>query len=1095
MSNDTDVETPENLSVTEVKSAIDGTVSLNEGEIEFNPDLNFYGTASFEYTLTDGTDDTTGLAEIEVNPVNDIPFITTPLPDLNLPKNSPNSIIDYADYFEDIEEKDNLYYRVGISNSALVESFEFDPNTRALVLDYDPDFVGTATVTAEVADSEGKSVEDSFDITIFETVNKDVVTTDEEVPVTIDPADLLSNDIGDNLSFVGVKNAVNGTVVLNESGKIEFTPDLNFDGTATFDYTVTNGMVNQTGLVEVVVNPINDPPVITTPLPDLTLGRNPANSIIDYADYFEDVEDEDNLAYSVRTSTSISGGTSGQFFDSLSFDPDTRALVLDYADDVIGTANITAVVTDSEGVSVEDTFTVSITDSQELAAVGDRLSVDENSSITVLATELLSNDLGDNLSLTEVSNPVNGTVSLNEDGNVEFTPNADFSGTAGFDYTITDGTDNATASVEVTVNALVDRFVANDDSITIDEDVSTTILTSELLGNDEGNNLSLVEVNNSANGTVSLNESGNIEFIPDLNFNGIASFDYTVTDGTDNATASVEVTVNPINDTPVLTSPILNFKVTKNAPDSTIEISNYFDDVEDGNNLAYSVKSASSFSGGNGQFYDNFSLNSTTKELTLDYAEGVTGTSTITVTATDSGDESVETSFTAEVINTTENDDSIKGSNGDDYLAGLAGNDSIKGLNGNDTLAGDAGNDTLRGYGGNDLLSGGDDNDFLFGNGGNDTINGGAGSDRLFVITDKDITLNDTQVIGDGTDTFSNIEQTYLYGRQGNNTIDASNSNVKAFIKGYAGDDTIYGGAIGDVLRGDEGDDVIHGLGGNDTINGGTGEDILYVTADNKITLTNTQVIGDGRDRFSNIELVHLYGGDGNNLIDAKRSTNLETVIEGYDGKDTLRGGVLGDSLDGGDGNDIFFGNGGDDTLAGGAGSDRFYVVTDNDITLNDTQAIGDGTDTFDGMEFAVLFGREGDNLVDATDANNIRTIIKGYDGNDVLMGGQMNDNIQGGSGNDTLYGSVGNDVLIGNNGADMFALESIVGRAVIRDFQNGEDSIGLTGSLSFDDLRITNNSQGTASFIRDTSNSNQLLAILNNVDAADLTVEDFADI
>ena len=101
---------------------------------------------------------------------------------LNLPKNSPNSIIDYADYFEDIEEKDNLFYEVGISNSSIVESFEFDPTTRALVLDYADDFVGTATVTAKVTDNEGGFAEDSFDITIFETIIQDTVTTDEEVP-------------------------------------------------------------------------------------------------------------------------------------------------------------------------------------------------------------------------------------------------------------------------------------------------------------------------------------------------------------------------------------------------------------------------------------------------------------------------------------------------------------------------------------------------------------------------------------------------------------------------------------------------------------------------------------------------------------------------------------------------------------------------------------------------------------------------------------------------------------------------------------------------------------------------------------------------
>ena len=663
LSNDTDVETQESLNITEVKNAVNGTVSLNEfGNIEFVPDANFNGTASFEYTLTDNTDNTTGSVTLNVNPVNDTPFITTPFPDLNLPKNPPNSIINFADFFEDIEERDNLFYEVNSSNISifsgtgnLFDFFDFDSKTRALILDYADDVVGSATITARVTDSEGEFAEDTFTVTIFETINKDTVTTNEETPVTIVPADLLSNDIGDNLSFVGVENAVNGTVVLNEDGNIEFTPDPNFDGTATFNYVVFDGVVNKTGLVSVVVKGINDIPFVTTPIPDLTLAKNPPNSIINFADYFEDVEDGDNLSYSVRTSTSIQGGTSSQFFDSLSFDSETRALILNYADDVVGTASITAKVTDSEGEIAEDTFVVSIVDSNDIVANNDSITIDENTSITVLATELLSNDVGDNLSLIGVSNPVNGTVVLNEFGNVEFTPDADFDGIASFNYTVTDGTENATASVEVVVNSIDDVFIANNDSITIDEDTSVTILATELLGNDTGNNLSLIEVENPVNGTVVLNEGGNVEFTPDANFSGTASFDYILTNGAENATASVEVVVNPINDAPVLVNSIPNITVDKNAPNSIIELTNYFDDVENGNNLAYSLSSSSSFTGGtSGKFFDLFAIDPITKALTLDYAEDVVGTSTITVKATDSEDEFVETSFTVSVVDSSE---------------------------------------------------------------------------------------------------------------------------------------------------------------------------------------------------------------------------------------------------------------------------------------------------------------------------------------------------------------------------------------------------------------------------------------------------------
>ena len=105
-----------------------------------------------------------------------------------------------------------------------------------------------------------------------------------------------------------------------------------------------------------------------------------------------------------------------------------------------------------------------------------------------------------------------------------------------------------------------------------------------------------------------------------------------------------------------------------------------------------------------------------------------------------------------------------------------------------------------------------------------------------------------------------------------------------------------------------------------------------------------------------------------------------------------------------------------------------------------------------------------------------------------------MNDNIQGGSGSDILYGNGGNDVLVGNSGADIFVLSSAAGTDTIRDWNDGIDSFGLSNQLSFSDLSIINNANQTATLITDTTN-NQLLAIVNNVSAIDITAEDFNNI
>lgn len=144
-----------------------------------------------------------------------------------------------------------------------------------------------------------------------------------------------------------------------------------------------------------------------------------------------------------------------------------------------------------------------------------------------------------------------------------------------------------------------------------------------------------------------------------------------------------------------------------------------------------------------------------------------------------------------------------------------------------------------------------------------------------------------------------------------------------------------------------------------------------------------------------------LQGGEGNN------------VLRGQDGNDVLETGSGSDNLDGGNGNDTLRSGGGNDTLTGGAGADNIDG--------------GEGNDTIDG-------GSE----------------------DDLLLGGAGDDLINGGNGNDTLNGGAGLDVLVGDGGADIFALNTLGGADVIRDFNYGQDLIGLSDGITFDDLTIT---------------------------------------
>ncbi|MEO6146687.1 MAG: copper resistance protein B, partial [Sulfuriferula sp.] len=104
---------------------------------------------------------------------------------------------------------------------------------------------------------------------------------------------------------------------------------------------------------------------------------------------------------------------------------------------------------------------------------------------------------------------------------------------------------SSTATVNLTVNAVNDPPVAVNDTASTNEDAAFVVAASTLLANDtdvDGDTLTVTSVQGAVNGTVSL-AGGNVTFTPNANYNGPASFTYTVSDGQGGtSTATVNLT-------------------------------------------------------------------------------------------------------------------------------------------------------------------------------------------------------------------------------------------------------------------------------------------------------------------------------------------------------------------------------------------------------------------------------------------------------------------------------------------------------------------------------------------------------------------------
>jgi VCBS repeat-containing protein len=228
-------------------------------------------------------------------------------------------------------------------------------------------------------------------------------------------------------------------------------------------------------------------------------------------------------------------------------------------------------------------------------AHSDSYSLAEDGSLTVPAAGLLANDSdvdGDALTAALVSGSAHGTLTVNADGSFTYTPDADYNGPDSFTYKANDGsTASGVATVNIGVTAVNDTPVAQDDSYSLSEDGSLTVPAAGLLANDsdgDGDALTAALVSGPAHGTLSLNADGSFTYTPDADYNGADSFTYKANDGTANSpVATVDLTVTPVNDAPVLVSALPD-QASVDGKSFTVDLSGHFSDVE-GDKLGYAA--------------------------------------------------------------------------------------------------------------------------------------------------------------------------------------------------------------------------------------------------------------------------------------------------------------------------------------------------------------------------------------------------------------------------------------------------------------------------------------------------------------------------
>jgi hypothetical protein len=468
----------------------------------------------------------------------------------------------------------------------------------------------------------------------------------------------------DGITYTVTTTATATTVTLN------IRPESDQSGTASITITVTDpdGMADTQSFRLTITN-VNDAPYVANPIADRIATEGNAYAYTVPSNTFTDIDPGDILTY---TATQYDGSALPGW---LSFDPATGEFTGLPTNSDVGSITITVTATDSSAEYITDTFVLSVNNTNSSPVldypIADQTAIQDVAYSFTFAANTFSDDdvaYGDTISYTAMQadgSPLpfwltfdiynrnfSGTPTNNDVGMYTITVIAEdtlnLTAMDSFYLTVVNINDAPEISDIYRSSAVISGLTINEDSpvddlsFTIyDMDVEDTNLTVSL----ESSNTSLVPVSNMSYSCTY--GSCIMSLTPVANENGTAIITVIVTDPQGlTASNAFDLTVTAVNDTPIISS-ISNQTIIEDQVLDSITFT--ASDIET-SDCSFTLSVNSSYTQLIPIESITYTCSSGTYHLSITPAEDQSGSTTITIAVSDSGNLSVSESFDITVV-------------------------------------------------------------------------------------------------------------------------------------------------------------------------------------------------------------------------------------------------------------------------------------------------------------------------------------------------------------------------------------------------------------------------------------------------------------